>query len=79
VELDRAHLDTGDDAGRILDIEIIFGVAVLLADRHGVDMLAEAAGIMLLEEAVLGATLGAATRLIGRRAVQASRGAARSA
>src|SRR3546814_8230337 len=50
VEFDRAHLDAGEDAVRILDIEIILDPAVLLADRNMVHMIAEAARIMLLEE-----------------------------
>src|SRR3546814_7681355 len=60
VEFDRAHLDAGEDAVRILDIEIILDPAVLLADRNMVAMIAEADRIMLLEEALLGAPLRAA-------------------
>ena len=46
--------------GRVLDIEIILVLPVLLADRDMVDVRAEAAGVMLLEEAFLGAALRAA-------------------
>ena len=60
VEFDRPHLDAGEDAAGVLDIEIILDPAVLLADRDMVDLRTERSRIMLLEKALLGATLRAA-------------------
>jgi hypothetical protein len=60
VELDRPHLGAGDDPGRIRDIDVILDLALLLLDRDLVDVGAEAAGIMLLEEAFARPALGAA-------------------
>jgi hypothetical protein len=60
VKFDAAHLDAGEHAPRVVDIEIGFGRAVLLADRHMLDGIAEIAAVMLLEEALLGAALRAA-------------------
>src|SRR3546814_14311530 len=57
VEFDRPHLDAGENAVRVLDIEIILVPAVLLADRDVKDMIAERARVMLLEKAFLRAPL----------------------
>ena len=60
VQLDRAHLDAGEQALGIVDIEIGLVMPILLADRDVLHGIAEAAGVMLLEEALLGAPLRAA-------------------
>ncbi len=60
VELDRAHLHAGQHARRVVDVEVVLGAAVLLGDRHVMHVLAERAGIVLLEEALLGPPLRAA-------------------
>src|SRR5688500_9930035 len=60
MELDRAHLDAGHDPVEIVDIKIGFDQAVLLANIDMMDMLAEAAGVVLLEETVFRASLRAA-------------------
>src|SRR3546814_1455869 len=60
MDLDRAHLDAGQQALGRVHIEIRLIVAVFLLDRDMLDRLAEAAGVMLLEEAFLRAALRAA-------------------
>ncbi len=60
VELDRPHLDADQHAVGVVDVEIGLDRSVLLADVDVVDVVAEAAGVVLLEEAVLGAPLRAA-------------------
>ena len=53
VKLDRPHLDTGQQPGNILDIEIILDAAVLFRDRHRLHMLPKTAGVVFLEETFL--------------------------
>src|SRR5690606_39719137 len=60
VELDRAHLNAGEQARGILDIEIVLGPALLLRDRDMMDVLPERAGIVLLEKALARPPLGTA-------------------
>src|SRR5688572_12757098 len=60
VELDRSHLDAGQQAGEVVDVEIILLLAVLLDDRDVPDVLAEASRVMLLEKAFAGSPLRAA-------------------
>src|SRR3569623_1227787 len=62
MELDRPHLDAGQQAVGIVDIEIRLLVAVLLLDHHVLDVVAERSSVMLLEEAMLAAPLRAATQ-----------------
>ena len=57
VELDRPHLDAGKHAIGIVDPQIGFGRSVLFANVDMMDMVAEAACVMLLEEALLGTSL----------------------
>src|SRR3546814_11147349 len=57
VEFDRPHLDAGENAVRVLDIEIILVPAVLLADRDVKDMIAERARVIPLHKAFLRAPL----------------------
>src|SRR3546814_16242590 len=57
VEFDRAHLHAGENAIGVLDIEIVLVPPVLLLDRDVMDMIAERARVMLLENAFLRAPL----------------------
>src|SRR3546814_18702215 len=57
VEFDRSHLDAGEDAIGVLDIEIVLVPPVLLLDRDVMDMIAERARVLLLEKAFLRAPL----------------------
>src|SRR3546814_10800729 len=50
MKLDRPHLDAGEQTVGGIDIEIILVPAVLFADRDMVDMVAERARVMLLED-----------------------------
>ena len=66
VEFDRAHLDAGEQALDVVEIEIVLGVAVLLLDRDVLDVRAEGPGVMLLEEALPARPWGQRIRVIGR-------------
>ena len=57
VELDRSHLHAGQQAVGGVDVEVGLLVPVLLHDADVLDRVAEAAGVVLLEEAFLGAAL----------------------
>ena len=59
VELDRAHLHTGQQSVGGIDEQIGFLVSVLLQDADVADRVAEAPGIVLLEEALLAPPLRA--------------------
>ena len=53
VEFDRAHLDAGEQALDVVEVEIVLDVAVLLLDRDMLDVRTECPAVMLLEEAFL--------------------------
>ncbi len=57
VEFDRAHLHAGQQAGCILDIEIIVRAAVTLDDGDLADVRAERSAVVLLKETLLAAAL----------------------
>ena len=60
VELDRTLLDALQYSARILDIKVILGSTVFLADSNVMDGIPERAVVMLLKKAFAGAALGAA-------------------
>ncbi len=69
MELDRPHLDAGEQPADVVQIEIVLGLPVLFLDRDLLHARAERALVVLLEEAFLRGPLGAADerhRALGR-------------
>src|SRR6185369_14240341 len=58
VELDRPHLDAGEEPADVVEEEIVFGVPILLADWDVLDVRVEGARVVFLEEALGGGSLG---------------------
>jgi hypothetical protein len=60
VELDRPHLNTGEDSTRILNVDIVPNLAVAFLDGDVLDVGSHRAAVMLLEKTVGGQSLRAA-------------------
>ena len=60
MELDRAHLDGGEQPADVIEVQIVFSRAVTLFDRNLLHMRSERAFVVLLEEAFAGSPAGAA-------------------
>ena len=62
MELDRPHLDAGEDPGAFLDIEVAAHLAFAIGDVHVADGCVQCASIMTLEEALRGNAVRAPKR-----------------
>lgn len=64
MQFQRVHLHQLEQAGGILDVDVVLGAALLL-QRNRLDMRAQVAAFVLLEEAVATGAIGAAQQRQG--------------